>query len=130
MALDYVSSLCFFLCACIWEGLNVIVGVEYLVIHSRSPVDVNFLLSEVGDRFGLRKTLIVLCKSQSLGHPCAQSCMAMGNEVISPSLFPGLLDGSWHQVKTQSVQGATGVLVPKVLAFVETTCMHLTMTSL
>lgn len=105
-------------------------GVEYLIIHSRSPVDVNFLLSEVGDRFGLRKTLIVLCKSQSLGHPCAQSCMAMGNEVISPSLFPGLLDGSWHQVKTQSVQGATGVLVPKVLAFVETTCMHLTMTSL
>ena len=83
-------------------------GVEYLVIYSRSPVDVNFLLSEVGDQCGLQKALIVLCKSQSLGHPCAQSCMAMGNEVISPSLFPGLLDGSWHQVKTQSIQGATG----------------------
>lgn len=83
-------------------------GVEYLVIHSRSPAHVNFLLSEVGDQFGLHKTPIVLSKSQSLGHTSAQSCMVMGNEVTSSSLFPGLSDGSWHQVKTQNIQGATG----------------------
>lgn len=86
-------------------------GVEYLVEHSRSPIDVNFLpflLSEVGDQFGLDKAPVVLHKSQSLDHTRAQPCMSTGAGVTSSSLFPSPLDGSWHRVKTQSIQGPTG----------------------